>query len=514
MSEPPPPPAVPVFVPAWLKGLQPGVFAVAVAGPDTGPQTASDQHPPGRAGADRPGFDLDRLTLAGMAPGPLEALRRWMELDDGRQHLVLLARSPEGNVREYTPGELATYLGEEHREQLNELLGAWMAKRAAAVPRAGEQVLAAAAAWALHWRELVGSPPMPILEAAIVGMGESDDEAAVTGQVAEAAGQMGQIFERLETPRQRDEYLKDWEQLHFLARHVPVLRNSTDRLIDLVALHDQHAQRLRAVLEPDISDYRRDLDTAARTGTAPPVLDQQRAEQLALARHIVRDYTAAFHTGRTGYAQRLQDAITAPQRSLAMTSAAHSWRDASVSAGLAVREVREQRQATFAEGSELGAAPEAVVAARAYLDTRAAMLHLVHDALGRLTRLPHPDTLPQEMVEIAVAQAGARLAQAFGTPERARRFLTGQLTYLQQQPVPAHRIGSTPGDVECLQAALDGLDRIAPPTPWDADSIRQRAEALTRPVAPVAAPTASTRRATRPDAQTAPPAPAPGPGMR
>ena len=257
-----------------------------------------------------------------------------------------------------------------------------------------------------------------------------------------------------------------------------------------------------------------DLGTAARTGTAPPVLDPQRAGQLALARQIVREYTAAAYTSRTRYAQRLLDTVAVPQRSLDTSPGARAWRDATVTAAFAVVEVHEQRQLVFAEGSELAAQPEAVVAAQAYLDTRAAMLQLQHDALGRLTHLPRPDALPQEMADIAAAQASARLAQAFGTLDRGRKFLTGQLAYLQQQPVPAHRTGSTPDDVECLQAALDGLDRIAPPAPWDADSIRRRAEALTRPVAPVAASTASTRRATRPGAQTTPPAPALGPGMR
>ncbi|MFJ3658394.1 hypothetical protein ACIPPR_34475 [Streptomyces nigra] len=63
-------------------------------------------------------------------------------------------------------------------------------------------------------------------------------------------------------------------------------------------MRDAHTHQLRAVLEPDLTDYARDRRADdALLGTAP-VLDEARAAHLAQAREAVRAYTAAAHSGR------------------------------------------------------------------------------------------------------------------------------------------------------------------------------------------------------------------------
>ncbi|MFJ5220513.1 hypothetical protein ACIP98_38260 [Streptomyces sp. NPDC088354] len=449
-----------------------------------------------------------------MAPDPLAALRRWTELDDGRGQLVLLARGPGGGLREYTPGELATYVADEHEAQLHDLLGEWLARRAAAANRPEDRWPAAAAAWALHWRELNDSLPGPVLDAVVAAA--EFPEGNVAARLATDAGRLALIFERLELPRGRAQYIEDWLQLDYLTEDVPVLRATAEVLLDQVALHDHRAQRLRAALEPDVSDHREDVAHAMRTGAAVPVLDEQRTAQLLLARQAVRELTAALHTGRDGFADRVMETFPVPPRLIGASWGAQMWRDASPAAQTAVAQVREQREAVFAQDSDLPREPELMQASRTYLEARGAMLHILHDVLGRLTHLPGPGVLPEQLAEIGTAQASARITQAFGTLDRARQFLAGQIAYLQQEPVPPHRAQWTPGEIERLTAAQDALDQLDPYAAH-ADTIRRRAQALTRtaPAPPAAAPVAgpaTTRPAARASVHPAAPDRAPGVG--
>ncbi|MFE7895623.1 hypothetical protein [Streptomyces sp. NPDC057412] len=55
-------------------------------------------------------------------------------------------------------------------------------------------------------------------------------------------------------------------------------------LLDQIALRDAHAQQLRAVLEPDLTDYARDRRADGTLLGTAPVLDEARAAHLAQAR--------------------------------------------------------------------------------------------------------------------------------------------------------------------------------------------------------------------------------------
>ncbi|MFE9497102.1 hypothetical protein [Streptomyces collinus] len=214
---------------------------------------------------------------------------------------------------------------------------------------------------------------------------------------------------------------------------------------------------MRAVLEPDITDYLRDqrADAPHLEGTAV-ALDAPRAEHLAQARQAVRAYTAAAHAGREQEAQRLLDFFPIPARVLATSGPARTWRQHSATARDAVTALAAQRTAITAEDStDYVAAPELLHARAAYLTAREGQLHRLHDALGCLAfPTPAPLDLPETLAPVATAQTQRRVIEAFGTPERAAQALDGQIHYQLKQPLPARRRAGT--------AAETGLADLRP----------------------------------------------------
>ncbi|MYS33439.1 hypothetical protein K388_06668 [Streptomyces sp. KhCrAH-43] len=443
----------------------------------------------GESGIARAGADLSRITSQDVTQGRAETLRRWLQLDDGGRHLAILT-TESGTLREHTPGELAAELLHDpaHDEaRLTEQLAGWFYRRNAEAQQGLELGwIAAAAAWTCHMRALASYPPPSVLTPSLERAGELDEPTA--DLVVTTGLRTVDLIDRLERPyRTRTELIEDWHAVEPLVADVPALAPMADWLLDQIALRDASAQQLRAVLEPDLTDYLRDRRAdGALLGTTLG-LDAARAAHLAQARDTVRAYTAAAHSGRESEARQLLDAFPIPARDLSTSGPAATWRENSATAADAVEDLAAQRAATGAEDStDYLADPELLHAATSYLAAREAQLHLRHDALGRLAfPAPIPRELPEELAPVAAAQTQRRVIEAFGTLERATEALEGQLHYQLQQPVPAHRRATTDAESDLLNRALGVLEHTRTDgVAFDEADIRARLqEAMARPAA-------------------------------
>jgi len=483
--------------PAWLPDLGTDAYALAWVTPGTDP--LGEPHTPavGQAGAVRPDFDHERLALEEIAHGPQAALRRWTQLENGQQQLAIIG-SDLGVLREYTPGALAETLMSDPQAngaQLTVMLSSWLYRRNAEAPQGLELGwIAAAAAWACHMREFTAYPPSSVLAHALESAGELDE--ATEELITDTALSLTGLIDRLEhANRGREDLIEDWRTLEALTVDVPVLQGAADWLLDQIAARDWHAQLLRAVLEPDITDHLIDRHGDGRGPDTPTAaLDPQRTAQLEQSRQTVRAYTAAAHGGQEQAAQQLLDAFAIPAHSLAISGPAASWRQQSFTAREAVAVLAKRREASYAEdGADYFADPALLHATSAYLAAREGQLQIMHDAMGRLAAPARlPELLPEELADVAAGQTVRRVVEAFGSPDRARDALDGQIAYLQQRPVPPHRRTTTPEEIERLQSARQRLDHLLPQdAALDEERIRERLAAMARPAA--AAPPAAAR---------------------
>ncbi|MCX4826942.1 hypothetical protein OG883_45735 [Streptomyces sp. NBC_01142] len=470
-------------------------------GPEPDPVGALSPPVAGLAGVERAEFDTQRLVLEEVVhAGAAEALRRWMVLEDGQRHLAVIAADPQtpGGVRELSAGMLVRAVLEDKepapgQPQLTVLLSEWLYLRNARAPQGLELGwVTAAAAWALHMRDFTPFPPPGIVARALASSGEQG--LATEALIEESAASVCNLLARAQLPyRSRDELVADWRTLDAMAANVPVLAESTLWLLDEMALRDVHAQQLRAILEPDITDHLTDRLTSTRLGDQRgyPPLDPQRTALLQQARQAVRAYTAAAHGGQPRAAQQLLDAFPVPARALEVPGPAAAWREVSSTAQQAAGRLADQRALAFEETSASYLAdPELLNATRGYLDTRQAQLQVVHDALGRLNDgpAPVPGLLPAELADAAAGLSVLRVTEAFGTTARARQALDGQIAYQKQRPAsPPWRL---PRDLEVvrLQTVRDRLDQLPGESPaLDERDIHQRVRAVmtrTTPAAP------------------------------
>ncbi|MFI1790892.1 hypothetical protein ACH40D_21075 [Streptomyces olivaceoviridis] len=160
-------------------------------------------------------------------------------------------------------------------------------------------------------RALAGYPPPPVLDRSLERAGEQDE--ATADLVLSTGLRIAELTDRMKrASRLHAELIEDWHTVESLAAGVPAFRQTADWLLDQIALRNAHAQQLRAVLEPDITDYLRDRRADGAPLGLPasalpvPALDAPRAAHLAQARDTVRAYTAAAHSGREPEAQPLQ----------------------------------------------------------------------------------------------------------------------------------------------------------------------------------------------------------------
>ncbi|MEU7305354.1 hypothetical protein [Streptomyces sp. NPDC007206] len=134
----------------------------------------------------------------------------------------------------------------------------------------------------------------------------------------------------------------------------------------------------------------------------------------------MRAYTAAVHSGREQEARQILDAFPVPTRSLQSSGPATAWRHSSATA----------------QGG-----------------------------------------LPEELAAVAAAQMQRRLIEAFGSTDRARQVLEGQISYQLQQPPGTHRRATTQAENDLLMRVRDALQEVpGAGTPLDAQDIRARAE--------------------------------------
>ncbi|MEU9761911.1 hypothetical protein AB0D98_19620 [Streptomyces sp. NPDC047987] len=477
----------------WLAERGEDAYALAWVAEGSEPTGWAESEVPrvGETGIARTGADPTRVALQEVTHGQQETLRRWLQLDDGVRHLAIITAEP-GGLREHTPGELAAELMHDpasDEARLTDSLAGWFYRRNAEAPQGLELGwITAAAAWTCHLRALATYPPPSVLAQSLERAGEHDE--ATADLVVSTALQITNLIDRLERAyRSRAELIEDWHAVESLAADVPALRGMTDWLLDQIALRDASAQQLRAVLEPDVTDYLYDrrADGSLLTVTVP-ALDAPRAAHLAQAREIVRAYTAAAHSGREQEAQQLLDAFPVPARALSTSGPAAAWRYRSATAADAVEALAAQRAAITAEdSSDYFADPELLHAEASYLAAREGQLHLMHDALGRLAfPAPAPRGLPEELVPVAAAQTQRRVIEAYGTLERAAQALDGQIHYQLQQPVPARRPATTGAETDLLTRARDALEHTAATSvPLDEEHIRARLqEAMARPAVP------------------------------
>ncbi|MGW6144408.1 hypothetical protein [Streptomyces sp. NPDC055140] len=480
----------------WLTERGEDAYALAWVAEGSEPTAGTEAEVPrvGESGIARMGADLTRIARQEVTHGRQETVRRWLKLDDGVQQLAIITADP-GGLREHTPGELAAELMQDpatDAARLTDLLASWLYRRNAEAPQGLELGwIAAAAAWTCHMRALAGYPPRSVLAQSLERAGEQDE---ATADLVESTGQkVVNLLDRLERPyRPRAELIEDWHAVASLSADVPALTEMADWLLDQISLRDAPAQQLRAVLEPDITDYLRDLRAdGALSGGTVRALDAPRAAHLAQAREAVRAYTAAAYSGREQEAQQLHDAFPIPARPLDTSGPAAAWRQNSAAAQDAVEDLSAQRAATTAEDStDYFADPELLNAQTSYLAAREGQLHLMHDALGRLAfPAPAPPDLPEALAPVAAAQSQRRVIEAFGTLERAAQVLDGQIHYQLQQPVPAHRRSATGAESDLLTRTRDALKHTAPAgVPLDEEYIRARLQAMARPAAAPDAP--------------------------
>lgn len=479
----------------WLAERGEDAYALARVDAESVPTGWTETEAPrvGETGIARTGADLTRIAVQEVTRGRMETLRRWLRLDDGTRQLAVITAEP-GGLREHTPGELAADLLHDpasDEARLTDLLADWFYRRNAEATQGGELGwIAAAAAWTCHMRALAGYPPPSVLTRSLERAGEHDK--ATADLVVDTALQITNLLDRLERAhRPRAELAEDWHAVQALAADVPALTELADWLLDQIALRDAPAQQLRAVLEPDLTDYLHDRG-ADNSLSAVPALDAPRAAHLAQAREAVRAYTAAAHSGREQQAQQLLDAFPFPARKLATSGPAATWRRHSVTATDAVEALAAQRAAATAEdGTDYFADPELLHAEAAYLAAREGQLHLMHDALGRLAfPVPALRDLPEELAPVAAGQTQRRVIEAFGTPQRAVEALDGQIHYQLQQPVPAHRRATTGAETDLLTRARSALENTAPSdVAMDGEYIRARVrKAMGHPAASAGAP--------------------------
>ncbi|WP_440581222.1 hypothetical protein [Streptomyces sp. PT19] len=476
----------------WLAERGEDAYALAWVTQGSEPADWAETEAPrvGETGIARPGADLTRIALQEVIHGPQETLRRWLQLDDGARHLAIITAEP-GGLREHTPGKLAAELMRDpatDEARLTDLLAGWFYRRNAEAPQGLELGwITAAAAWTCHLRALAAYPPPSVLARSLERAGEHDE--ATADLVVNTVLQIANLLDRLERTRSRAELIEDWRAVESLAADVPALKGMADWLLDQIALRDAAAQQLRAVLEPDLTDYLYDRRANGSLQTVTvPVLDAPRAAHLAQARETVRDYTAAAHSGREQEAQQLLDAFPVPARALSTSGPAAAWRHHSATAADAVDALAARRAAaTTEDSSDLLTDPERLHAETSYLAAREGQLHLMHDALGRLAfPAPPPGGLPEELVPVAAAQTHLRVIEVYGTVERAAQALDGQIHYQLQQPVPARRRASTGAETDLLTRARDALEHTAATSvPLDEEHIRARLQAaMARPAVP------------------------------
>lgn len=485
----------------WLaeRGEDAYVLAWVAEGDDPTAWAEAEAPQVGETGIARAGADLARIELQEVTHGRQETLRRWLQLDHGVRQLAIITAGL-GGLREHTPGELAAQLMHDpanDEARLTDLLASWFYRRNAEAPQGLELGwIAAAAAWTCHMRALASYPPFSILARSLERAGELDE--ATADLVVSTGLRIVDLLDRLERAyRPRTELIEDWHAVESLSADVPALTELADWLLDQISLRDASAQQLRAVLEPDITDYLRDR-RAGGPLLGVRALDAPRAAHLAQARETVRAYTAAAHAGREQEARQLQDAFPIPARPLTISGPAGAWRQNSATARDAVEDLTARRAATTAEDStDYFADPELLHAETSYLAAREGQLHLIHAALGRLAfPAPAPRDLPEALVPVAAAQTQRRVIEAFGTLERTAQALDGQIHYQLQQPVPAHRRATTGAETGLLTRTRDALEKTAAAdVPLDEEHIRARLQkALARPAAPAgigpAAPTA------------------------
>ncbi|MER6434637.1 hypothetical protein ABT272_45025 [Streptomyces sp900105245] len=432
--------------PRWLAGQGTDACALAWVGADNDPLRWMTAPAPGvgRTGADRPGGDPSRLVLQEITHGRSETLRQWLQLEgDSTDEPLAIIGATDGRLREYTPGELvAQQLRAPAAEdvQLTRELADWVYRRQTQAPQGLELGwTAAATAWSWYMRDVAVALPPSVLARSLALAGEEDD---VVGELMVATTlTLAGLYDRLEHGHHdgRAGFVDDWHAIEALAADVPGLREPAGWLLDEIALMDASAQQLRAVLEPDITDYLHDRTISDQhPDAAPPRLDGPRTAHLAQAREAVRAYTAAAYSGRDSEAQQLLDAFPVPARSLHVSGPARAWREQSATARAAVHTVTALRATATATAAEEGADPlpdpERLHAKSAYLAARDAQLRLQHDALGRLAApTPLPDGLPEELHGVAAHGMQRRLAEAFGSPERARQVIEGRIVYHHQQ---------------------------------------------------------------------------------
>ncbi|MFF8401710.1 hypothetical protein ACF06P_08765 [Streptomyces sp. NPDC015684] len=458
--------------PRWLTGQGTDAYALAWVGEDNDPLRWMTAPAPavGRTGVDRPGADPSRLVLQEITRGRRETLRRWLELEgDSTDEPLAIIGTADGRLREYTPGELvAQQLRAPGADdvQLTQELADWVYRRQAQAPQGLELGWTdAAAAWSWYMRDVAVAMPPSVLARSLALAGEEDD--AVGELMVATTLTLAGVYDRLEHgPHSRAGFVDAWHAIEALAVDVPELREPAGWLLDQIALRDAPAQQLRAVLEPDVTDYLNDRRISdQQADAARPRLDGRRTAHLAQAHETVRAYTAAAYSGRDTEAQQLLDAFPVPARALHVSGPARTWREQSATARAAVHTVTALR-ATATAGAEDSADPlpdpQRLQAKSAYLAARDAQLQLQHDALGRLAApAPLPGGLPEELHEVAAHGMQRRLAEAFGSPERARQVIDGRITDHHQQAVAGGQQDSAAGsaaEAALLQAARATLD--------------------------------------------------------
>ncbi|MFJ3213564.1 hypothetical protein [Streptomyces flaveolus] len=487
----------------WLAEQGPDAYALVWVDPPGQPAGlpgGPEPEPPrlGETGIARPGFDPARLTVQEVAYGREEALSRWLDLDTGARLLAIVTAGPDG-LRERTPDELAVVrlLHQADDVWLTRQLADWLHRRSTTAPQGVDAGWSAAtAAWTCHMRALSDYPPPSVVSLALEAAGQD----ASTAEMIAATGQnVTALLDRLENPhRPHHELVEDWHALQALAVAVPAFTGTADWLLDQIVLRDASAQRLRAVLEPDITDHLHHQATSPHTPA--PALDEQRAAHLAQAHATVRAYTAAAYSGRPQEARRIRDAFPVPAWALTASGPATAWRRASTTAHRAVEALTEQRAATLDDDADYLADPRLLHARIAYLSARHGQVHALHDALGRLAFPTEPPaTLPADVVPVAAAQTERRLIEAFGTLDRAAQALDGQITYQRQ-----HGPDASGTEADLLTTARETLNRLTTAVvPLDENEIRARLkQAMARP-APQPAPAPAGPAPTAPAARAA-----------
>ncbi|MER7720860.1 hypothetical protein ABTX99_28615 [Streptomyces flaveolus] len=482
----------------WLSGQGADAYALVWVDPPgqlAGWSGGLKSEPPrlGETGIARPGFDPARITVQEVVYGRQEALSRWLDLDTGARPLAIATTGPDG-LREHTPGELAVarILHDTDEVRGTRQLADWLHRRSSTAPQSVDPGWSAVtAAWTCHMRALSDYPPPSIVSLALSAAGQD----ASTAELIAATGQnVTALLDRLENPyRPHHELVDDWHTLQALA---PAYTETADWLLDQIALRDASAQRLRAVLEPDITDHH-------HQATSPPPPPRHSMSSAPPTSRRPAPPSAPTPPLPTPAARRKPDASGTPSPPppgpLTASGPATTWRRASTTAQQAVEALAEQRAATLDNDADYLADPRLLHARIAYLSARHGQLHALHDALGRLAFPTEPPaTLPADLVPVAAAQTARRLIEAFGTLDRAAQALDGKITYQRQHGPDA------PGtEADLLTTARTALDCLTTTVvPLDENEIRTRLkQAMARPTpqpdpAPASpAPTAPAARA-------------------